>query len=265
MDDLINRLLADTPDVVALEGFHALKHALRFGAHILGAFTSEPEQNLALARELAPDLVAYMRQQVIVVPGQILARHSPRRIHTDLLAYAARPTWRITDALPTVDRPAILLDDPRHLGNLGAVVRVGAAAGASGLLVRGAADPLDPMAVRGAAGLQYCLPCLGRREILDDLTRQGVVGLDAAAAEFDPTQFNCPVVFAFGSERAGLSDAVRQRCDALVGLPMTPGVSSLNLATSVSAVLYLWRYRRAGQHPADHNEPTGQHSPATGE
>jgi TrmH family RNA methyltransferase len=48
-------------------------------------------------------------------------------------------------------------------------------------------------------------------------------------------------VLAFGTERGGLSDALLARADARVALPMQPGVSSLNLATSVSAVLYAWR------------------------
>ena len=46
-------------------------------------------------------------------------------------------------------------------------------------------------------------------------------------------------VLAFGTERDGLSDQLLAMADARVALPMRPGVSSLNLATAVSAVLYL--------------------------
>ena len=52
-------------------------------------------------------------------------------------------------------------------------------------------------------------------------------------------------VLAFGTERSGLTDELRARADACVSLPMEPGVSSLNLATSVSVVLYAWRLSRA--------------------
>ena len=45
-------------------------------------------------------------------------------------------------------------------------------------------------------------------------------------------------VLAFGTERAGLSDALLARADARVALAMAPGVSSLNLATAVAATLY---------------------------
>ena len=45
-------------------------------------------------------------------------------------------------------------------------------------------------------------------------------------------------VLAFGTERHGLSDALLARADLRVRIPMRAGVSSLNLATSVAAVLY---------------------------
>jgi tRNA G18 (ribose-2'-O)-methylase SpoU len=48
-------------------------------------------------------------------------------------------------------------------------------------------------------------------------------------------------VLAFGSERRGLSAALAERADARVSIPMRAGVSSLNLATSVAAVLFAWR------------------------
>ena len=51
-------------------------------------------------------------------------------------------------------------------------------------------------------------------------------------------------ILAFGSERRGLSDDLVERADARVAIPMRPGVSSLNLATAVAAVLYSWRMAR---------------------
>jgi TrmH family RNA methyltransferase len=51
-------------------------------------------------------------------------------------------------------------------------------------------------------------------------------------------------VLAFGTERDGLSDALLARSDARLALPMRPGVSSLNLATAVSGVLFSLSARR---------------------
>ena len=49
------------------------------------------------------------------------------------------------------------------MGNMGACVRVAAAADAAGVLTTGDNDPWHPDALRGAAGLHYALPVAGDR------------------------------------------------------------------------------------------------------
>ena len=44
------------PELTVIEGFHALKHALRFGAELVEAVAVDPEALERLAAELAPDL-----------------------------------------------------------------------------------------------------------------------------------------------------------------------------------------------------------------
>ena len=43
-------------ELVVLEGFHAIKHAIRFGAEILGAWTADPAELEDLKARLAPDI-----------------------------------------------------------------------------------------------------------------------------------------------------------------------------------------------------------------
>jgi 23S rRNA (guanosine2251-2'-O)-methyltransferase len=43
-----------------------------------------------------------------------------------------------------------------------------------------------------------------------------------------------------GSEGTGLSRLVRERCDALVALPMAGRVGSLNAASALAATLYAY-------------------------
>ncbi|MFP4125224.1 MAG: rRNA methyltransferase, partial [Alphaproteobacteria bacterium] len=50
------RALRRDPSRAVLEGFHALKHALRFGAEIETALSPDPPAVTALAAELAPDI-----------------------------------------------------------------------------------------------------------------------------------------------------------------------------------------------------------------
>jgi TrmH family RNA methyltransferase len=55
---MIDRVRAarSDPDLAVLEGFHALKHALRFGAVVEAVVATDLDDLERLARELAPDL-----------------------------------------------------------------------------------------------------------------------------------------------------------------------------------------------------------------
>src|SRR6202011_3139612 len=78
---------------------------------------------------------------------------------TGVMALAERrtvdPVAVLADERPT---PVVLLEDPRDLGNMGACVRVAAAADIAGVLTTGSHDPWHPDALRGAAGLHYAVP-----------------------------------------------------------------------------------------------------------
>jgi RNA methyltransferase, TrmH family len=216
------------PGLVLVDGFHALKHALRFGAEIVVAATDDRAALERLAAELAPDVAETIGALVDERP---LAGLVDRPHHTGVLAVARRPAF---DPAALGPGPVVLLEDPRHLGNVGAVVRVAAAAGGAGVLTTGPRDPWDPAALRGSAGLHFALP-VGRADP-GAFGEWPLVALDPGG---EPLGALPPdALLAFGTERDGLSPALAARADRRVRIPMRPGVSSLNLATAVAVVLY---------------------------
>jgi TrmH family RNA methyltransferase len=219
------------PGLVVLEGFHAVKHALRFDAELLGSWTAEPAEVERLRARMAPDV----ELAPAIVTADELAAVVPR---SQIVAVARRPRQLDRDSLLAAPEPApvILLEDPRHLGNLGACVRVAAAAGAAGVLTTGRQDPWHPDALRGSAGLHFALPVVRSRTI--ETGGRPLVALDPDGDPLDPAAVDPRAVLAFGTERDGLSDELLARADARLALPMRPHVSSLNLATAVSGVLF---------------------------
>jgi RNA methyltransferase, TrmH family len=217
------------PGLVVLEGFHAVKHALRFGAELLGAWTADAEALEELRLRLAPDV----ELAPSVVDLDALAAVVPR---AQVVAVARRPAQPgVAEVLAaTGPEPVVLLEDPRHLGNLGACVRVAAAAGAAAVLTTGRQDPWHPDALRGSAGLHFALPVARIRRL--DTGGRPLVALDPAGEPLRTLPERA--LLAFGTERDGLSEELLARADARLALPMRPGVSSLNLATAVAAVLY---------------------------
>ncbi len=244
------------PALAVLEGIHPLKHALRFGARVVEAVSPDPERIAALARDLAPDVAPRIEALLRVVPEEVFVELAPAPPTSGVLALAHRPRQDLRAALAhTGSAPVVLLDRPTHLGNIGAVVRVAAAAGAAAVVTTGPNDPWHPAALRGGAGLQYALPVarldaarfaspgelpVATAAALPPFGRT-VVALDPDGDPLEDVSLPARAILAFGSERRGLAAWILDAADRRVAIPMRAGVSSLNLATAAAVVLYARR------------------------
>ncbi|MGW0706594.1 TrmH family RNA methyltransferase [Streptomyces sp. NPDC002643] len=240
-DDPVRAWHRRVDNSVLLDGFHALKHAVRFGAEVPVAVAADRAAALALADELAPDVRDRLAELLWEVPEETYRTLVPRPHPTAVAALAVRPA-RATNlaALAHTPRtaPVIILDNPRNLGNAGAVIRLAAGFGATGVVTTGTLDPWHPTVVRGGAGLHFAT-AVERLEVAE-LPPGPLFALDPEGDDIRGVQLPDDAVLAFGSERSGLSAELRARTDHLLSLPMRPQVSSYNLATSVAMTLYHW-------------------------
>ncbi|HEY1854134.1 MAG TPA: TrmH family RNA methyltransferase [Solirubrobacterales bacterium] len=232
------------PALTVVEGFHALKHALRFGAEVVEGVAVDPAALEALAAELAPDLAGRFAPLVETIDAATLAELVPLVPRTGVVAIARRPPVDVAAALADpAPAPVVLLEQPRNMGNIGACVRVAAAAGAAALLSTGENDPWFPDAVRGAAGLQFALPvaAIAAEQVAAGAAERPLLAIDPEGEPLAPAELPPRALLAFGTERDGVSAATLERAAARVAIPMRAGVSSLNLATSVAVVLFALR------------------------
>ena len=228
------------PELTVVEGFHALKHALRFGAKLVEAVAVDPQQLDRLASDLAPDLSGELSGRVAQIEPDELAAMVPLVPHTGVVAIARRPPVDVPAVLADPrPAPVVLLEQPKNMGNIGACIRVAAAADAAAVLTSGENDPWFPDAVRGAAGLHFALP-VAAVEALPASDRP-LLAIDPEGEELHPERLPARAVLAFGTERHGISGELLERADARVSIPMREGVSSLNLATSVAVTLFTQR------------------------
>ena len=229
-----------------LEGFHPLKHALRFGAVIEAAVTPDPAALTRLASDLAPDIAQQVDDLATAVAPELFVRLAPVPPGTGVIALAQRPRVDPAAILAAPDpEPVVLLDHPSHLGNVGAVVRVAAAAGAAAVLTTGPLDPWHPAALRGAAGLHFALPVARIARL--PATARPLVTLDPGGEPLGRAAIPPGAVLVVGAERGGVSPDLAARAAARLAIPMRAGVSSLNLATAVAVVLYAMALRPACQ------------------
>jgi 23S rRNA (guanosine2251-2'-O)-methyltransferase len=204
-------------------------------------------------RELA-DQARARHVLVEVVARAALDRAARRGVHQGIVGVMAEPgTLTIDDLLEGGDTPlVIVLDGIEDPQNLGAILRVADAAGASGLVrqTRHAA-PLGGAAAKASAGAiahARIADVVNIARAIDELKARNVwtVGLDAQAPEpYYRIDFRQPSAVVLGAEGAGLRRLVRERCDLLASIPMHGKVESLNVAAAAAVVLFEARRQRS--------------------
>jgi len=145
--------------------------------------------------------------------------------------------------------------DVQDPGNVGAIVRVAEAAGATEVITAGAsADPFGWKALRGAMGSAFRVPIARHLAVADALMLARSRGCRVAATVLDGTPIEeadlaGPLCVCVGAEGSGLPPAVVHSADLRVTIPMAEPVESLNVAVATAIVLY--EIRRQREHGLD--------------
>ncbi len=219
-----------------LEGEKAILDAVSAGMipdHLLHDEAVRPGRLAALS-SARPRLVA----------RAVLERLAESKTPQHLLAVVRR---RDVPAAEILRRPGpvVFLFGIQDPGNLGAVVRVGEAAGCAGVVAAaGSADFFHPRAVRASAGSVLRIPVSGRVSFEPFATdaRQAGREICGAVASGGENPFEAPVpassVLVIGSEGAGLPAGAFRYLDRKLTIPMRPPVDSLNAAVAAALLLY---------------------------
>lgn len=176
---------------------------------------------------LAPEL--FHKLNVFGTPGGMITLRLP-----DLPAFQPTAPW------PEGCTLFIPFGDPE---NVGAAIRAAAALGAARVvLLREAACPFLPRAVRASAGAIWKIrleagPALAK---LAAVKARALLALDLAGEPLQNVKPpECYGLIA-GMEGQGLSQELRQCCRR-VCIPMANGVESLNAAVALAIALWAWR------------------------
>jgi TrmH family RNA methyltransferase len=143
---------------------------------------------------------------------------------------------------------AVDVQDP---GNLGAIIRVAEAAGATGVVAAGvSADPFGWKAVRGSMGSALRLPLSATPRVepaLDEARRAGcriIATVPRNGVAVEAASLAGPAAILIGGEGSGLPAEVIRDVDERVTIGMEPPVESLNTAITAALVLYEARRQR---------------------
>jgi 23S rRNA (guanosine2251-2'-O)-methyltransferase len=157
------------------------------------------------------------------------------------------------DAASKPDGLLVLVDRVVDAGNLGAVLRTAAAAGAEGAILgaEGTAG-LSPAVAKASAGAVERIPVARESKPARRLRRLREAGFMALALDprgdcsWDRACLEGRVVVVIGGEARGPRPTVLRECDIRVAIPLARGVESLNVAVASGVLLFeLVRQRRA--------------------
>jgi RNA methyltransferase, TrmH family len=188
-----------------------------------------------------PKLLQPEGVRLLVVTAELMARLSGRDNPQPVWA-ALRQRWVALDE--ATHGLWVALESIQDPGNLGTIMRSGAAAGAAGVIMIGnCCDAYAPESIRASVGTfasVKLIACTCDQFLAWRSTYRGQVVATHLAGSVDyraPT-YKDPLILLMGSESDGLSDKLVAAADIKVRIPMSPHVESLNVATATALMLY---------------------------
>lgn len=236
-----------------LYGVAPVLEALRSGQRAIETITiAEGARNNRLG-----ELMALARARGIPVrhaPRAALDRATGNANHQGVIAKGAAARYaeaeellsKIASPSGAANQPLLVVldgvEDPR---NFGAVLRTAECAGVQGVFItERRAVGLTETVAKAAAGALEHLPVArvaNLTRLIDELKERNIwcVGTSAdAATEYSAWDWTVPTAVFFGGEGSGLHRLVRERCDALVSIPVRGKIESLNVSVAAGIVLY---------------------------
>ncbi len=214
-----------------LEGYKAIKEAFDCGIKLEKIFVNK---NKISEYDFAKDIIIETNEAVLKKLGT--TESAPEAI-----AVGFQKVYDI-NILKAVKK-VLLLENIKDLGNLGTIIRSSVAFGAEAIVLFGeSVDIYNPKSVRASVGNLWKIPIIHIKD-LDELKEifadfERIATLPRSKNMLKTFKIKTPSLIMFGSEADGLSDELVKFSTDSVKIEMAQTVESLNLATSVSVILY---------------------------
>jgi TrmH family RNA methyltransferase len=230
----------------------SLGQILLDGEHLIDAYAQAygPASLVLVARMSSLESAPVQRRladfgAALILADGLFNELSPVDSPTGLLAVAGMPPSR----QPSASGFTVLIDGVQDPGNLGAILRSAAAAGAGSVLLSAqCADVWSPKCLRGAMGAQFVLALQEQQDLVTAagrLSARLVAADPRATAVLFEADLADPIAFVVGAEGRGVSPELLALSTQRVRIPMLPGIESLNAAAAATLLFYEWRRRRA--------------------
>jgi TrmH family RNA methyltransferase len=181
---------------------------------------------------------------------EIATRTSKKIFENDKLsrvfAIAQTPKSIGLEALKSISKDIVVLEDLSISGNIGNITRTSLALGVGGILLLNM-DPIDlydRRLIRASRGYLFSVPMItaSTKDFLDYCKKNNetllVMDMDAEKTVSEISSMPQRLLIAFGSEKDGCSPEVEQAATLKVRIPINDKVESLNVSASAGITLF---------------------------
>lgn len=162
-----------------------------------------------------------------------------------ILALVSRLSYSLEDILEQSKKSLLILENIQDPGNLGTMLRVGEAAGLSGLIMsEDTVDIYNPKVVRSTMGSIFRLPfiCAGDLKALVKNLKKHNIKVYAStlknSSSYDSFDYTLDHAFIMGNESGGVSEDLCRLADDSLHIPMQGQTESLNVSVAAAILLY---------------------------
>lgn len=200
------------------------------------------------ADEFAHQVPAHV--PVYILPDPLIHQVIGYRFHSGVIACGRRkPPVSLASLIPPQPAPTRVVVCPEiaNTENLGALVRISAAFGASAMILGPrSCDPFFRQSIRVSMGAVFRLPIFCSVDLSVDLAqlrrehamRIFATVLDEKAAPLSAVKPPARSALIFGNEAQGLDAQWIKQSDQPITIPMMLGTDSLNVSVAAAVILY---------------------------
>ena len=231
-----------------IEGRNAVIEAYRSGktidkVYILDGCQDGPIQTIKRLAHKSDTIIRF-------VDKSFLDHMSETGMHQGVIASSAAYEYaEVEDIFALAEKRGeepfiLLLDGVEDPHNLGAIIRTACQSGAHGVIIpKNRAVGLTSTVARASAGAINYVPVAKVTNLSRTIEELKERGMWFASAEMDgEVMYDCnltgPIGLVVGSEGAGVSRLVSEKCDIHVSIPMKGALDSLNVSVAAAVLSY---------------------------
>lgn len=234
---------------ILVDGIREIDVAYRAGVALEIIFYPITDDGRAVA---PPPMVSWPGSLLQPVNERVFEKIAYGQRMSQAVAIAQAPNLELEKLRLPLEPLVLVLDQVEKPGNIGAVARTAATAGADALILTDpACEVFNPNAIRASLGTVFSLPiavCAASR--LESWLKVAGIRLVRACVDGAVSMWNVelrgPLAIALGSEAHGLGPEWNRAEWPAVQIPMKPGADSLNLSVSAAVLCYEALRQRSG-------------------